>query len=194
MGAGLCFQPTDDPSPECATEQAAHSGEEEVDARWQMPAETDVGGYDRAQERLTLSTDVEQSRTEGQPHAETRADQRSCLRSRFGDRAISANGALDQCRVRGADLVPGGDQRIRGPGEEVAELAADLRIGKDHQQCADEKCEHDRGNCDQYVGPRDDETTSTRLRAHGVCLYHWFAFRRHPQPTWCGTRSLAPPR
>ena len=55
MGAGLCFQPTDDPSPECATEQAAHSGEEEVDAGRQMPAEADVGGYDRAQDRLTLS-------------------------------------------------------------------------------------------------------------------------------------------
>ena len=39
-----------------ATEQAANSGEEQVDAGRQMPAETDVCGYDRAQDRLALST------------------------------------------------------------------------------------------------------------------------------------------
>jgi hypothetical protein len=55
--------------------KAAHSGQQEVNAGWQMPAEADVGGHDRAQDRLALSTDVEQPSTEGQPHAETGADQ-----------------------------------------------------------------------------------------------------------------------
>ena len=49
-------------------------------------AEADVGGYDRAEDGLALSTDVEQAGTEGQPDTKPGADQRSCLRGRLGDR------------------------------------------------------------------------------------------------------------
>src|SRR3954447_10322618 len=109
-----------------------------MDARRQVPGEADIGSNDGAKNRLALGTDVEQPGTKGKTNPKPGADQRSGLGSRLGDRAVPADSALDQGRVRAADLVPGRDQRIRGPSEEVPELASHFGVGNDHQQRTDD--------------------------------------------------------
>ena len=99
VNALLYLQHTDDGTPERTGEGRCQETYDRVDHRRQRTEDTDHRGGQGADHILTLSTDVEDTGTEGERHRKSGKNQRCCINDTVGEKLRLTEDTVEELRV-----------------------------------------------------------------------------------------------